>query len=177
MRQNDSRVKMFILCACNVVCTLCNSLWKTRILGSLKHISGAASTNYNFEFAQEEKSCLHRKAALTFHVSAFNFANVDGRKGWPKLKLGQSEVDRVISLAGQPGGRPNPKKPTALRGAVGVWNCESSDHIKGRDGACLHVVMLPRRSWQLEHNQSHGLFLFSLLQFLIPSSTVQVQRR
>jgi hypothetical protein len=30
----------------------------------------------------------------------------------------------------QPGRRPNPKKPTALRGAVGVRDCESSDHIK-----------------------------------------------
>jgi hypothetical protein len=26
--------------------------------------------------------------------------------------------------------RPNPKKPTALRGAVGVRDCESSDHLK-----------------------------------------------
>jgi hypothetical protein len=35
---------------------------------------------------------------------------------------------------------PNPKKPTVLRGSAGVWNCESSDRIRGRDGACLHVV-------------------------------------
>jgi len=28
-------------------------------------------------------------------------------------------------------GQPNLKKPTALRGAVGVWDCESSDRIKG----------------------------------------------
>jgi len=160
MLQNDSGVKLFIPFPCNVDCALWNSLWKTRISQSAKLISIIASTNYNFEFAQDKKSCLHLKAALTFTVNAFNFANVDGRKGWPKLKLGQSEVGRVISLAGQLGGPPNPKKPTALRGAVGVWNCESSDHIKGRDGACLHVVTLPRRSWQLEHNQSHGLFLF-----------------
>ena len=92
-------------------------------------------------------------------VSAFNFANVDGRKDWLKLKLSQSEVGRVIRRKGQPGRRPNPKKPTALRGAVGVRDCESSDHIKGRDGACVHAVTLPRRSWQLEHNQCHGLFL------------------
>jgi hypothetical protein len=43
---------------------------------------------------------LHRKTALTFLVIAFNFANVDGRKGWPKLKLGQSEVGRVIRPVG-----------------------------------------------------------------------------
>jgi hypothetical protein len=103
---------------------------------------------------------LHTKTALTFTVIAFNFANVDGRKGWLKLKLSQSEVGRVIRWKGQPGRRPNPKKPTALRGAVGVRDCESSDHIKGRDGACVHAVTLPRRSWQLEHNQCHGLFLF-----------------
>jgi len=33
----------------------------------------------------------------------------------------------VISQAGQPEGQPDLKKPTALRGAVGVWNCENSD--------------------------------------------------
>jgi hypothetical protein len=43
---------------------------------------------------------MHRKAALTFNLNAFNFANVDGRKGWPKLKLGQSEVGRVIRWKG-----------------------------------------------------------------------------
>jgi len=37
----------------------------------------------------------------------------------------------VISLAGQPERQPNLKKPTALRGAVGVWDCENSDRIKG----------------------------------------------
>ena len=31
--------------------------------------------------------------------------------------------------------------------------------VKGRDGACFHAVKLPRKSWQLEHNQSRGLFL------------------
>jgi hypothetical protein len=34
----------------------------------------------------------------------------------------------VIGPAGQLAGQPNPKKPTALRGVVGVWNCESSDN-------------------------------------------------
>jgi len=37
----------------------------------------------------------------------------------------------VISPARQLAGQPNLKKPTALRGAVGVWDCESSDRIKG----------------------------------------------
>jgi len=55
-------------------------------------------------------------------------------------KISQSEVDWVISLVGRPAGQPNPKKPTTLRGVVGVWNCESSDYIRGRDGACLHAV-------------------------------------
>jgi hypothetical protein len=40
-------------------------------------------------------------------------------------------IDWVISQAGQPAGQPNLKKPTALRGAVGVWDCENSDRIKG----------------------------------------------
>src|SRR5439155_20138950 len=55
-------------------------------------------------------------------------------------KISQSKVDWVISSAGQLVGQPNPKKPTALRGVVGVWDCESSDYIRGRDGACLHAV-------------------------------------
>jgi hypothetical protein len=46
-------------------------------------------------------------------------------------KISQSEVDWVISLAGQPVGYPDPKNPTALRGAVGVWDCESSGRIRG----------------------------------------------
>jgi predicted RNA-binding protein YlqC (UPF0109 family) len=37
---------------------------------------------------------------LTFTSTAFNFANVDGRKGWLKLKLSQSEVGRVIRRKG-----------------------------------------------------------------------------
>jgi len=56
------------------------------------------------------------------------------RKGWPKLKLGRSDVSWVISEPRQLGARPDLKKPTALRGAVGVWDCESSDRIKGCDG-------------------------------------------
>jgi len=39
----------------------------------------------------------------------------------------RSKVSWVISSPGQPEERPDPKKPTAQRGAVGVWNCESSD--------------------------------------------------
>jgi len=39
----------------------------------------------------------------------------------------------VISLAGQPERQPNLKKPTALRGAVGVWDCENSDRSEVRE--------------------------------------------
>jgi hypothetical protein len=68
----------------------------------------------------------------------------------------------VICPAGQLAGPPNLKKPTTLRGVVGVWNCESSDYIRGRDGACLHAVGFLARSQRLEHNQCHGLFLACL---------------
>jgi len=62
-------------------------------------------------------------------------AAAGGREnGWPKLKLGRSEVSWVISEPRQLGARPDLKKPTALRGAVGGWDCESSDRIKGCDG-------------------------------------------
>jgi Fis family transcriptional regulator, factor for inversion stimulation protein len=67
---------------------------------------------------------------------------------------------------GQPAGPPNLKKPTTLRGVVGVWNCESSDYIRGRDGACFHAVGFLARSKRLGHNQGHGLFLSSLEVFL-----------
>ena len=52
-------------------------------------------------------------------------------KGLAEINLSRSEVDWVISSAGRPAGQPNLKKPTALRGVVGVWDCESSDRIKG----------------------------------------------
>ena len=60
-------------------------------------------------------------------------------KGLAQIKFSQSEVDWVISLAGQPAGPPNLKKPTALRGVVGVWNCESSDYIRA---VMVHVSTL-----------------------------------
>ena len=46
----------------------------------------------------------------------------------------------MICSAGQPEEQPDPKNRLFLRGAVGVWNCESSDRIKGCDGACIHAV-------------------------------------
>jgi len=59
---------------------------------------------------------------------------------------------------------------------VGVWDCESSDYIRGRDGACFHAVGFLVRSERLEHNQCHGLFLsflkFSSLHW--PSSSVMM---
>ena len=45
----------------------------------------------------------------------------------------------MISSAGQPEEQPDLKKPTALRGVVGVWDRESGDRIKGCDGACVHA--------------------------------------
>jgi len=46
-----------------------------------------------------------------------------------KVHIARHSFDRhwVISRAGQPARQPNLKKPTALRGAVGVWDCESSE--------------------------------------------------
>ena len=46
----------------------------------------------------------------------------------------------MIRSAGQPEEQPDLKKPTALRGVVGVWDRESGDRIKGCDGACIHAV-------------------------------------
>jgi len=46
----------------------------------------------------------------------------------------------VISSAGQPEEQPDLKKPTTLRGAVGVWDHESGDRIKGCDGTCSTLL-------------------------------------
>jgi hypothetical protein len=50
-------------------------------------------------------------------------------------KIDQSEVGRVIRLARRLAESPNSKKPTASRGAAGVWNHKSGDRIRGCDGA------------------------------------------
>jgi len=78
--------------------------------------------NYDFKFAQVLIVALHRKTALTFIWEAFNFANVDGRKGWPKLKLGQSEVGRVISSIGVTQRATGPEKTDGS--ARGSWGSE-----------------------------------------------------
>ncbi len=67
---------------------------------------------------------------VDFYEPSVKVAFVDGRKG-QRNKICRPEVDWVISQAGQPEGQPNRTKPTALRGAVGVWDCENSDRIKG----------------------------------------------
>jgi hypothetical protein len=84
----------------------------------------------NFRYAQQLTKALHQKFALTFMIPVLRLlASTVERVG--ELKTCRSEVDWVISQAGQPAGRPDLKKPTALRGVVGVWDCESSDRIKG----------------------------------------------
>jgi hypothetical protein len=46
----------------------------------------------------------------------------------------------VICSTGNRKSNQTRKNRLILRGAVGVWNCESSDRIKGCDGACIHAV-------------------------------------
>jgi len=60
-------------------------------------------------------------------------------------KMGPSNIDRsevgwVTRSKRQLIEPPNPKKLTALRGAAGVWNRKSGDHIKGCDGARIHAA-------------------------------------
>ena len=70
---------------------------------------------------------------------AVKVASVDGRKVGSN-KISHTEVGWVSGSTGRLGGHPDLKKPTALRGVAGVWDCESSDHIRGCDGACFHAV-------------------------------------
>ena len=60
-------------------------------------------------------------------------------------KVGPSNVDHpevgwVIRSARRLVEPPNPKKPTDLRGAAGVWNRKSGDRIRGCDGTRIHAT-------------------------------------
>jgi hypothetical protein len=46
----------------------------------------------------------------------------------------------VIRSASDLNGIQTRKNRLTLRGAVGVWNCESGDRIKGCDGTCIRAV-------------------------------------
>jgi len=61
-------------------------------------------------------------------------------KGSVKTKVGRSKVSWVISSLGRPGERPDPKKPTAQRGAVGVWKCR----VRQLMPCTSYVPRLPR---------------------------------
>jgi hypothetical protein len=82
---------------------------------------------------------LHQTRALTWGGARFSFHLVDGRKGW-LLQCCQSEVGWVIRSRGNPSGDRTRKNQQALRGVAGVRNCESSDCIRGCDGACSRAV-------------------------------------
>jgi hypothetical protein len=77
------------------------------------------------------------------------------RVGRNKKRPVRSKLGDPI-LRGNPKGRPNLKKPTALRGAVGVRNRASGDRIKSRSGACCRAVNFLAEVGGLEHNQSGG---------------------
>jgi hypothetical protein len=70
--------------------------------------------------------------AMALPLAAFADNSVDFTNSGERVgsnKISQSEVDWVIRPVGQPVRPPNLKKPTALRGVVGVWNCESGDLV------------------------------------------------
>jgi len=47
-----------------------------------------------------------------------------------------------------------------LRGAVGVWNCESGDRIKGCDGTCLHAIgsLAGAGGWSITNVAAFSIF-------------------
>ena len=93
------------------------------------------------------------------YSQSFYFRYRRQSKGLASITCGRSEVGWVIGSARQLVEPPNPKKPTDLRGAVGVWNRESGDRIKGLRRCVRPRCQLPRRSWRLEHNQCRSLLL------------------
>src|SRR5215469_17665163 len=84
---------------------------------------------------------LHQYAALTVTRLAFKLSTVDGRKGSLKSKdqAIRSRLGDLVRRGDSPKGQTRKNRLT-LRGVVGVWNCESSDCIKGRDGARIHAT-------------------------------------
>jgi hypothetical protein len=70
----------------------------------------------------------------------------------------------VIRSAGRPEEQPNPKNRLILRGAVGVWNCESSDYIKGCDGACIQAVgfLAGADGWNITNVAAFSIFRANL---------------
>jgi hypothetical protein len=74
---------------------------------------------------------LHKKWALTTFSAVSNVPARRWLKGLASIIGRQSKVGWVIRKARRLVERPDPKKPTVLRGSVGVRHCESSDRIKG----------------------------------------------
>jgi hypothetical protein len=74
---------------------------------------------------------LHQKWALTADGAVSNLPPRRRSKGLASIIGRQSKIGRVIRKARRLVERPDPKKPTVLRGSVGVRYCESSDRIKG----------------------------------------------
>ena len=66
----------------------------------------------------------------------------------------------MISSTGRPDEQPDLKKPTALRGAVGVWDRESGGRIKGCDGACFHAInsLAGADSWSITNVTAFTFF-------------------
>jgi len=74
---------------------------------------------------------------------------------------------------------PNPKKPTALRGAAGVWNRQSGNRIRGCDGARIHAADSLARVDSQSVTKAAALFPFFPLPLLCqirPSCAADVRR-
>jgi hypothetical protein len=113
------------------------------VLPSKRHLEESAETNRRMTIVFDTLNNVrrlkdwnplipHAANELSYSGGDADHSGVGARVDYTstKLKLGQSEVSWVISEPRQLGARPDLKKPTALRGAVGVWDCESSDRKK-----------------------------------------------
>jgi hypothetical protein len=74
----------------------------------------------------------------------------------------------VTAQQGNPEGNQTRKNRLILRGTVGVWNCESSDYIKGCDGACIHAVgfLAGAGGWNITN-----VAAFTIFQHVLPHSS------
>jgi len=83
---------------------------------------------------------LHRSSALTFFIPSLGWlASTVERVSFNQRSLIRSRLSD--SSGGAIRRIPEPEKTDRLcEEPVGVWDCESSDHIKGCDGTCVHAA-------------------------------------
>ena len=102
-------------------------------------VIGSIQARFEDNGDADEALHLHRTWALTFSALHLKLLSSTAERAWQRTKLPVrsrlgDQSDRVTDWATKP------EKTYDSARSVGVWNCESSDRIKGCDGARVHAV-------------------------------------